>query len=195
MTVDVDMGGIDRLAEYFREAPQVTRRAASMAINQVADRKGVRRSRALMLQQTAFPAGYLNDPDRFGLKKHAKPEDLEAIVFGRTRPTSLARFAKWGATAQGGATVTVNPGSPRKISRAFRVNLANGNTGLAIRLRPGETVLNRKYPAKVLSSGIALLYGPSVDQVFRDVRHEVTPEVAADLRTEFLRQFVRLSRT
>lgn len=194
MTVEVDLSGIARMAEYFEEAPRIARQAASMAINQTADRVGVRQSRTAMLRQTAFPAGYLNDPERFGLRKSANPADLEAIVSGRTRPTSLARFAQWGA-AREGATVTVNPGAPKRIGRAFRVRLKNGNVGLAIRLREGEQVQNRKYPATIFQSGIALLYGPSVDQVFQDVRYEVAPIALDSLRDEFLRQYVRLSRT
>jgi hypothetical protein len=195
VTVEIELGGVPRLAEYFRDAPKVTRRAASMAINQTAIRVGLGRARAEMLRETAFPRGYLNDPSRFGLRKQAKPEDLEAVIFARTRPTSLARFARWGATRTAGATVTVNPGAPKQIKQAFRVNLRSGNVGLAVRVGPGGEVRNRKVPAKVFDSGIALLYGPSVDQVFRDVRHTVAPEAMTALQTEFLRQFVRLSRT
>lgn len=192
MSVDVELRDVELVADYFREAPAVAKRAASMAINQTVQRVGLGRSRRLMLQQTAFPPGYLTDPSRFGVQKTANPDDLESIVSARTRPTSLARFAAFGAKQ--GAVVTVNPGRPKTMSRAFLIRLRNGNTGLAIRLRPGEDVQNRRFPVKRLANGLVLLYGPSVDQVFRDVRSEVAPEVLATLESEFLRQFARLSR-
>ena len=39
--------------------------------------------------------------------------------------------------------------------------------------------------------GVALLYGPSVEQVFATVAHEIKEPLANYLETEFLRQFIR----
>jgi hypothetical protein len=95
-----------------------------------------------------------------------------------------------------GVTVTINPGRPVTLKRAFLINLKNGNRGLAIRLRPGE-VLSNTIGAKLITSGplagVALLYGPSVEQVFRTVATDITPALESYLETEFLRQFIRLS--
>lgn len=193
MSVEVDLSAVRDLSEYFARLPDVARKSARLALNQVAERTGLKRSRALMREQVAFPAGYLEDPTRFYLKKYAAETDLEAVVAGRTEPTSLARFARFGA-AKAGALVTVKPGRPRRVKRAFLVNLKNGNRGLALRLAPGEELVNRRLPAKPFGPGVVLLYGPSVDQVFRTVAADVAPEVLDRLSEEFTRQFVRLSR-
>jgi hypothetical protein len=42
-------------------------------------------------------------------------------------------------------------------------------------------------------AGVALLYGPSVDQVFRSVAVEISPPLLVNLEVEFLRQFIRMT--
>jgi hypothetical protein len=92
--------------------------------------------------------------------------------------------------------VQIKRGSRVKLPRAFLINLRGGNIGLAIRLRPGET-LQHTIGAKLIRTGplagVALLYGPSVEQVFRTVAEDISPELMSRLQTEFLRQFSRLS--
>lgn len=193
MSIEVDLSDVRDLSDYFGKAPEIARKSARLALNQVAERTGLKRSRALMREQVAFPAGYLEDPTRFFIKKYAQEVDLEAVVAGRPEPTSLARFARFGATKTG-AVVTVKPGHPRRLKRAFLVTLKYGNKGLALRLAPGEQLANRRLPAKPFGPGVVLLYGPSVDQVFRTVAEDVAPEVLDRLSEEFIRQFVRLSR-
>jgi len=82
------------------------------------------------------------------------------------------------------------------LKRAFLINLRSGNVGLGIRLRPGETMENT-VGAKLITTGplagVALLYGPSVDQVFRTVAVDISPDLLVYLQAEFLRQIQRLS--
>jgi hypothetical protein len=98
-----------------------------------------------------------------------------------------------------GVYVQVAPGKSRFMKRAFLMRLPQGSTltdtifnlGLAIRLRPGE-VLQNKVSARKVASGLYLLYGPSVDQVFRSndgsgVANDMVPEIERDLSAEFLR--------
>jgi hypothetical protein len=77
------------------------------------------------------------------------------------------------------------------------LNLRSGNIGLGIRLKNGETLTNT-VGAKLITSGplagVALLYGPSVDQVFRTVAVDISPALLQELSVEFLRQFERLFR-
>ena len=54
--------------------------------------------------------------------------------------------------------------------------------------------LSNSSAAKLLSNNVYLLYGPSVDQVFRSVADDKTPKILSDVTAEFLRQFARLSR-
>lgn len=175
-----------------------------MAINQTVERKAIPISREHMLRQVAFPPGYLREragrraEPRFGIKYKASPTQLQSAIAGRFAPTSLARFVtRRNVQRRNGVSVRINPGSTVALPRAFLVGLRSGNLGLAIRLKPGETLI-KTIGAKIITqgpmAGLALLYGPSVEQVFHSVAQEIEPEVLAYFQTEFLRQYDRLSR-
>lgn len=95
--------------------------------------------------------------------------------------------------------MSVKPGSIKFMKKAFLVKLRRGtaltetvhNLGLAIRLKPGENIKNKKaMPASKTNKnwkGVFLLYGPSVDQTFRSVAEQMEPEVKAFLEREYLR--------
>lgn len=192
--------------EFLAAQPEAARTSARIAINSVTARKAVPRMRRAMREEVGFPAGYLEDPDRFGQTKKATDADLSATITARFRPTSLARFAQGspeGARRTGGVRVKVNAtGGAKRIGGAFFVRLRRGrdtqdgfNLGLAIRLKPGQTIRGRRKGAQgiQLAPDLYLLYGPSVDQVFRQVSVSESPAVADELQREFIRQFVRLS--
>lgn len=189
------VNGLEEVKQYLALMPERATKAASLAINQTADRSGLTAIRRAMREEAAFPAGYLEKPKRLGVTKRAKQTDLEAVITGRSRPTSLARFVS-------GKTVRVNPGRSRQLSQAFLVKLKAGqgpvsedsfNLGLAIRLRKGEVIANKREMAP-FAAGLYLLYGPSVDQVFRTVAASEAPEIADLLIAEFKRQFARLGK-
>jgi hypothetical protein len=194
MTAFVDAVGLPYWQDYFNRAPTIARRAARLAINDSAERKGLKLARESMLAQVNFPSGYLAPP-RFGLKQRATDGNLVATIGGRFTPTSLARFSGGRRSRRAGVRVQVQRGRSTELPRAFLINLRNGNVGLAIRLRPGET-LRHTIGAKLITSGplagVALLYGPSVDQVFRTVAVDISPPLLDNLQSEFLRQFQRL---
>ena len=206
MSARITVVDLEGLASYLTERPEVARKAARLAINDTASRKAVPTFRKSMQDQVAFPPGYLKD-DRFGLTKEAIEADLTAVITARFRPTSLARFAKGsktkeGARRAGGVRVGVKRGGARFMKGAFFVNLNRGkdtsdgfNLGLAIRLKPGQTLRGRRKGASgvQLAPDLYLLYGPSVDQVFRDVSTADGPKVADQLEREFVRQWVRLN--
>ena len=196
MSVTIAAEALAGLGSYFDRAQEIAANAARMAINQVAERKAVRAIREMMQAQVAFPPGYLTE-DRFGVTRLATTTNLEAAITGRQTPTSLARFAigqSPQSTRRGGIRVTVKPGSGQTMNRAFLMNLRSGNVGLAIRLKPGERIVHKNsVTAKAMKGGLYLLYGPSVDQVFRSVAVDATPSIADEVASEFLRQFIRLS--
>jgi hypothetical protein len=202
MVVSIQPEGIPGIQRYLEDAPDVARRAASLAINQTASRKGLSMVRDLMREQIAFPRGYLEDPERLSVTQKATPQNLQAAITGRHQPTSLARFATSGSPAVRNAPVRVrvNPGRTVTLDRAFLLRLRGAvdsfNLGLAVRLRPGETIENKNFMVKSMGagSGVYLLYGPSVTQVFRDVAVDVAPALMDEVETEFLRQFIRLSK-
>jgi len=177
----------------------VADKAAQLAINSVAQRSGMTHIRRSVLAEIAFPKDYLTG-DRLGVRKKAAPGDLEAVISARERPTSLARFATpgtaLGSRAKIGVKVNVKSGGGAKLlKQAWLVNLKNGNVGLAVRLKPGQTLDNRYkgITAWLVRDKVALLYGPSVDQVFRDVSEKSAAPIARQVNDEFLRQFARLS--
>lgn len=193
----VAVDGLDALQD-LENLPREIERAAFQAINKVTDRTYAASGRAIR-KQVAFPARYLTGTSgRLQVTQRAQSGSLEAEITGRHRPTSLARFARSGSPAstrrRGGTMVEVSPGSPKFMERAFLLRLRAGaagidtksNLGLAIRLRPGETLRNKRLATRRWN-GLYLLYGPSVDQVFDDVAEDQAPEIAAHLENEFFR--------
>lgn len=209
MSARITAIGIKDFQDYLEDRPEIVRRSARLAINDTAERKAVPQFRKSMQEQVSFPASYLRDPSRFGVKKKATEADLTAVISARFRPTSLARFATGATTIgaarrRGGVNVRVNTGGAKFLRGAFFVQLRRGrdtsdgfNLGLAIRLKPGESIRGRRKGSTgvMLDENLALLYGPSVDQAFRDVSTADSPKVAQLLEREFLRQWVRLSST
>lgn len=197
--------GLVDFGEFIRTAPEVATRAASMAINDVATRSGLRAIKDKMTDEIDFPSGYLSG-DRLKVTQRATPENLLAVITGRKRATSLARFSSGTAVPNSkaaGVNVRVQQGRTTFLKKAFLVRLKKGasltednyNIGLAIRVGPGETVLNKKTVHKswLVPGKVALLYGPSVDQIFASVADDLAPELAEMTANEFFRQFARLT--
>ena len=168
------------------------------ATNKVAAKGRTKMDRRIR-QQIAFPASYLRPSGgRLKVTQRATRRNLQAVITGRDRATSLARFTKQkvlppGQRPKGGAiNVTVKPGKRQSIKRAFLIALNNGNKGLAVRT-DGRKPENA-YKPKRLGKNLWLLYGPSVDQALISVTKndgvmiELSPEIVADLEEEYLRQ-------
>ncbi|WP_051383431.1 hypothetical protein [Bradyrhizobium sp. WSM3983] len=177
------------------DLPAKIEQAARRAVNAATDRARAAAVRGVR-QQVNFPASYFTgDDSRLRVSKRPSTGDLEGVVTGRQRPTSLARFTTSGSVGtRGGVTVEVKSGSARFMRRAFLIRLRAGNAdldtksnlGLAVRLKPGESLSNKRNMIR-MSNGLYLLYGPSVDQVFRTVASDISPEIADFLEAEFLR--------
>lgn len=202
MSIEVFAEGFDDLEAFFNAAPAAANEAMRMALNDTSDGLAKRKAQEGIEEQVNFPSKYVKD--RIGLAKRATNNDLEVIIRGRDRPTSLARFVSGGARSgmRGDIRVRVNAkGGGRTIRKGFIVDLKGqsgdgSNLGLAVRLKPGETMRNTR-GAKVFKTdkygSIALLYGPSIDQVFDQVAGDITPDVERAVTAEFFRQFERLT--
>lgn len=181
--------------------PRAVQLAAIRAVNGTADYAAAQ-SRKRIREQIGFPASYLTGKDgagrqRLGVTKKARGSDLEAVITGRHRPTMLARFATSGTPGgKNGVRVEVAPGFAKFMRRAFLIRLPAGrggsvetksNMGLAIRLKPGERIENKKKMVQIGKGGPYLLFGPSVDQIAATVFGEVSPETSEYLSTEFAR--------
>mgnify|MGYP001143878705 CR=1 FL=1 len=176
------------------------KKAASQAINTLTRNKRARAAK-LIRDQVNLPARYVSPSGKaLFVSQKASPSSLEGRITARGRPTSLAQFLTSSPrVGKAGVTVEVQPGKARFMKRVFPLKLPQGNTltatkynlGLAIRLRPGERLAN-KTTARRVSNGLYLLYGPSVDQVFRSldgtgVANDLVPEIEQELSEEFLR--------
>lgn len=205
MTVTITSDDLSDFLTYLQAWPKQTTRALALAINDTMRDVALPRAREIMYGQVNFPAGYLEDPDHLDIEQFAQPEYLVGIIAGRDRPTSLARFATAAPGPQTGrwtpvGAVEVHPGEQKfgMVGRAFIIPLragsvTGGNVGLAIKLRKGERLHNiREFTPIQIFPDVYILYGPSVDQVFRGVAADLVPEVTSALEKEFHRQFERL---
>ena len=174
--------------EDIENLPEEIIRNARNAINKAADRARTSSEREIR-KELNFPAQYLRS--RLRVNKRASGSNLEAIISGRDKPTSLARFVTSRSPKVGKAGVNVKVASnvARRMQQAFVMQLRNGNLGLAIRLKPGA-MLRGSRGAKQFSSkdsNLYLLYGPSVDQAFRTILPNQEEDAAEYLEREFLR--------
>lgn len=195
MSAFIQVSALDDLKRYFTQLPDIAEQAAVLAINETASREGLTLIRKDMRDQVNFPSGYL-EGDRLKVTRKAGKGSLEAVVRGRDRATSLARFAKGQTPANTrgrGVRVQVKNGRVQVLRKAFLVPLRNGNTGLAVRLKPGEKIKNSTGSVQ-MAENLYLLYGPSVDQVFRGVAEDRSGDLMNMVSSKFLRQFARLSR-
>jgi hypothetical protein len=205
VSVQIVAEGLKDHRRFFERMPEIAMQAARLALNETASGKGMRLLRTSIEEEIDFPKGYVNR-DRLFLKKPARNNDLEVVMAARTRPTSLARFVRGGQDVERsrlkGVRVSLK-GTPKAMRGAFLVKLLRGrasiadgfNIGLALRLKDGERVRNKRVMVGTqLDTNLYLLYGPSVDQVFRDVAAEQTPAFLTEVDREFTRQFVRLTR-
>lgn len=206
MTISSTFEGMDGLQDYFKVFPDRTKRALRLAINRTITREGMKLITEEMYDQVNFPRNYLKG-NRLFVKQYAKESNLEGVILGRKRATSLARFASPGTPigsrpGGSGVTVAVKRGSGVRMANAWLVRLRAGaslsedqfNIGLAVRLKPGES-LSGKYSTHkswLIPGVVALLYGPSVNQVFDDVAESQGAEILDIAGTEFFRQFDRI---
>ena len=200
MAFSVEIEGLRGL-DVVKDINRRKLRAASQAINQTARDERVVIARRIS-EQIALPRSQLGpNAGRLEVSRRASPAKLEARITARGRPTSLARFSRGAVRTRrgGGVALEVKPGRLTRIRRAFLIRLRRGtaltetrfNLGLAIRLRPGERIDNKRRAVQI-SSGLYLLYGPSVQQVFLDnegrgVARDREQATAIRLQRNFLR--------
>lgn len=181
------------IVEDFDELPPKVEKALRRAISKTVDRTRTAAARA-MVEQVRFPARYLSGSDGRLQVDKSKLNEFVGVIRGRHRATSLARFVSGTPTpGRRGVEVAVKPGGATFLPRAFVMKLRSGtaaldtksNLGLAVRTS-GEKPAAAWKPMKV-GSNLWLLYGPSVDQVFKTVRQDVSPEALDFLYAEFSR--------
>lgn len=205
MTVEIELKGFVEARRAINRIPADVDLASMRSVNDSASFAQSESSR-LIRDQVNLSASYIgnaNDPGaRLRVAKRAKPGDNEAIVAGRKRPTSLAQFMQGTFKRGNPVKLKVAPGRVTRIPNAFPIKLRRGtgsydpssaNAGIALRLKPGESVRNKREMVKI-AGNLYLLYGPSVDQVFRDVSADVAPAVSLYMEDRFTHHYSRISR-
>lgn len=224
MTVEVTTRGLDSIIERLHGLPETIERAETLAVNAGVRYAHTAASRGIR-EQVNLPARYLGSAasggnDRLKITKYAKPGDPEAVIRGRERPTSLARFVVGSKTLgkrTPGRPVRVKvsaKGSAKTMPGAWLMRLRAGrvldddtfNVGLAVRLKPGESINKREFVntfgdyefgenrRSPRAGRMYMLYGPSVAQVFDDVAVDIEGPVSTRVEAEFVRQFERLNK-
>lgn len=191
--------GLEDLQDFKNLKPEI-RLAASRAINAITKTGRTIIARDIR-DQVNFPASYVAPGQkRLYVSKMANTADLEGRITARGRATSLARFVKGTPRKGQGVVLEVGKGKATYMKKAFLIRLPAGsgetdtkfNMGLAIRLRPGETLKN-KVSVRRMEKGLYLLYGPSVQQVFRaNDGSGVANDRAGYLSTRLTDEFLRL---
>lgn len=187
------MSSIDDATAWLDKLPSEVKAAMRQAISTGARQTRVEVSRAIR-RQAALKASYINQHLQ---TKHSRGE-FESRIVATKRPVGLfnysgrqltksakrARGDASRAISQGrkaaGVSVRVKPtGKRKRMPNAFTLRLkGSGKTGMAIR-----TGSNR--------SDIKMLYGPSVDQMFRSDIDDHAATASKHAGTEFARQLKR----
>ena len=173
------------------KVPAQVRKAAMRAVNK-ATTKGRTASGRAIRDRVNLSAGYLTGAEgRLTMSKAASQANLEREITGRRRPTSLARYVVGGSKKNGARVKVLKAGGAKYIKRGFVMKLRSGasesdNRGLAIRTDGGAPA--GSFKAKKINDNLWLVYGLSVDTLFRRVIDEVSPGIADDMEAEFWRQ-------
>lgn len=201
MSVEIDIAGLDAMAAFFKEAPEAADQAAVFATNDAIE-FARRRSSKEMRSQVNWTQSYLNTPGRLSVTRRASSFEIEAVLSGRNRPTSLATFATSAPVfgrrkGNRGVRVKVARGGGDTIAGAFFVKLPGAkdgfNVGLAVRTKNGRPPRGTRGARPIFGGSAWLLYAPSIGQVAYDVFPSIADEVAGYQRDQFARQFERLT--
>ena len=197
----IEGAAFSELGEYFEKFPETSQQAMRMALNDVARGKGMKMIRKEMTDEIAFAKSYLNG-SRLGITKRATNANPEVVITARKRATSLARFTTSKGVSRDGVSVRVKKGKTTYLKKAWLVRLNKGaskdednyNVGLAVRVGSGESISNKKtaHQSWLVKDKVALLYAPSVNQVFSAVADRVAEPISSIVAAEYLRQMSRL---
>ena len=148
-----------------------------------------------------LPAGAVSPRSgNLSVSRRASVNNLESRIRARGRPRGLASYSNGGKVGRAGVAVSVTPATTKYLPKAFLIRLRGldgstapdkANIGLAVRLGPGQRITNKLYNIKV-GTGLYLLYGPSLRQVFlansgEGVAKEISPAIIKDIEAEIIR--------
>lgn len=201
MTIEIDIAPLEKLARRMSDLGRSgVDNAARIAINDGA-RFAVRVGTKDIASQINLSQRYISGgPNpRLGVVNFASNSNLEAVVRGRDRPTSLAQFSRttrsFGRQRLAPSVKVDRSGSSKRIPGSFFMRLRRGtqmdgdnaNVGLAVRLKPGQRIPGKRVMGKPSRSGLYLLYGPSVGQAFRSSAERAADATETRISNAFAR--------
>jgi hypothetical protein len=161
MQIKMDRAAVREVEQLLAHIKNGSNRAMANAINHTLTVTRTEAGREIR-NQVKLKAAYVRERLRLSKASVAKPQGRIATP---TRGILLSRFDNR-AYAKGGIGVQVKPiGGKRRMPGAFYVTFANGVHAIAIRTKHG--------PGLGRSEGLKVLYGPSVSQVFTDVKDDL----------------------
>jgi hypothetical protein len=203
-------------ARDLAQIPAASDRAAYRAVNKVAAKVQTQAKRTIVSQVmlTATYVGKRMDLVPATLDKpvaiiKARKRPTRLSTYGAKIVTVAAPGAKGdplrkipaGRKSAGVGVRVSRRGGWKILKGAFLMPLRSGReeggNGLGVFIHPGaaaEATLRRAsqrheiYAGKGTSRGMKHLYGPSVDQLFRRIKDEISPTVQADLAEAFQKQ-------
>lgn len=161
MQIKMDRSAVREIEATLSHIKNGSHRAMANAINHTLSVTRTEAGREIR-NQVKLKAAYVRERLRVAKATVAKPQGR---ISTPTRGLLLSRFDHR-AYAKGGIGVQVKPtGGKRRMPGAFYITFANGVTAIAIRTKRG--------PGLGRSEGLKVLYGPSVSQVFTDVKDDL----------------------
>ena len=162
--IRIDQAAVREIYEDLAHIKNGAPRAMSRAINHTL--KVVRTEASVEIRkQVKLKAGYVAGKDGKLKIISATTSKLHGAIQAPTRGTLLTRYPHR-QYVKGGIGVQVKPsGGKQKMPSAFFITLGNGVQAIAVRTKWG--------PGLGRSEGLKVLYGPSVSQVFTDVKDDL----------------------
>ncbi len=161
--ISVDRAAVREIESDLAHLKNGAERAMSRAINHTL---GVTRTEASreIRSQVRLKAAYVRE--RLKVRK-ATVTKASGAIQTPSRGQLLSRYPYTVYANNKGIGVSVKPGagSRQRMPGAFEITFANGVTAIAIRTKRGSG-LGR-------SEGLKVLYGPSISQVFTDVKDDL----------------------
>ncbi|MGM0703883.1 MAG: phage tail protein [Pseudomonadota bacterium] len=162
MQIKMDRAAVREIEQTLSHIRNGSNRAMANAINHTLTVTRTEASKEIR-GQVKLKAAYVKERLRLRRASVANPTGRIATP---TRGILLSRFTNR-EYKSGGIGVQVKPGSGqrKRMPGAFYLTFANGVRAIAIRTKRG--------PGLGRSEGIKVLYGPSVSQVFTDVKDDL----------------------
>ncbi|MCG7548580.1 hypothetical protein [Pseudoalteromonas sp. Of7M-16] len=211
MTV-YDAKSLDKLIGKIKTKPKTADRAAALAINKTVTFSISEAVRDITTETTLQPS-YVNG--HIKRVSRAAPHNLKAVVVANTRETLLTRY-QYHKTEDGIAVRINRRGGFQNIpnARVMKTPLRGSfKTGIALSNKhavghfkqglhkgrgrtPGKSRKLQKIIQKARTKPykVQVLHSRSINQLFVSARGRMQPAVKSKLRTEFKKDFRRLSR-